>query len=112
MMTRLRSGVENWSPPVLGVVMLIIGIVLVLGGGWLIALGGSFYYLPAGIGLIIAGALIAIRRMEGAIVYLIVFLATLVCAWWEVSPAWLIPQCCSSSAILLRLQLQGSRDRT
>ena len=67
MMTRMGSKVRAWSAPVLGAVMLIIGIALAIGGGWLIALGGSFYYLPVGIGLIISGVLIFQKRMEGAL---------------------------------------------
>jgi quinoprotein glucose dehydrogenase len=57
-MTRIRSATETWSAPVLGTIMVIIGIVLAIGGGWLLSLGGSFYYLPVGIGLIISGALL------------------------------------------------------
>src|SRR5690349_2039525 len=109
MMTRIRSGMENWSAPVLGAVMLIIGIVLAVGGGRLIALGGSFYYLPAGIGLIVAGVLIAQGRMEGAILYLIVFLATLVWAWWEVGTnGWALVPRLVGPALLLVLALSVS----
>lgn len=83
-MTRIRSGLQAWSAPVLGTVMAIIGLVLLVGGGWLAALGGSHYYLLAGIGLVVSGALLFQRRMEGAWLYLAVFLATLLWAWWEV----------------------------
>ena len=39
---------------VMGVLLAAIGVVLAAGGTWLIVLGGSFYYLPAGVGLIAA----------------------------------------------------------
>jgi quinoprotein glucose dehydrogenase len=103
MITRIRSRAEAWSAPVLGVIMLTIGIVLAVGGGWLITLGGSFYYLPAGIGLIVAGALLIQRRMEGAILYLLVFLATLIWAWWEVGTnGWaLVPRLVGPAVLLV-----------
>ena len=53
--------------------MSIIGSVLAIGGGWLKALDGSFYYLPVGIGLIISGVLLWQRRYEGALLYLLIF---------------------------------------
>ena len=37
---------------VLAVLFLLIGLTLAIGGGWLLSLGGSFYYLLAGLGLI------------------------------------------------------------
>lgn len=109
MITRIRSTAETCSAPVLGAVMLIIGIVLAIGGGWLIALGGSFYYLPAGIGLIVAGGLLILRRLEGAILYLLVFLATLIWAWWEVGTnGWALVPRLVGPAVLLVLALAVS----
>ena len=53
------------------------------GRRWLAdSLGGSFYYLPVGIGLIISGVLLWLRQFEGALLYLLIFLATLIWAWW------------------------------
>lgn len=109
MMTRVRSTIKSWSAPVLGIVMLIIGIVLGIGGGWLIALGGSFYYLAAGIGLFIAGILLILRRMEGAILYMLVFLATLIWAWLEVGTnGWALVPRLVGPAVLLVLALAVS----
>jgi quinoprotein glucose dehydrogenase len=86
--------------------MLIIGIVLGIGGAWLIALGGSFYYLPVGIGLIVAGFLLIQKRMEGAVLYLFIFLATLIWAWWEVgSNGWALVPRLVGPAVLLVLAL-------
>lgn len=116
-MTRIRSALQAWSAPALGVAMAIIGLVLLIGGGWLIALGGSFYYLLAGIGLIVSGVLLFQRRMDGALLYSVVFLATLVWAWWEVGtngwalvprlvgPATLVVLTLAVSPTLIRRQL-------
>ncbi|MGE0716647.1 MAG: PQQ-binding-like beta-propeller repeat protein, partial [Alphaproteobacteria bacterium] len=71
-------------PIVVGGLVLAIGIVLAVGGAWLAALGGSLYYLPAGLGLAVAGVLLIRRREAGAWVYLIVFVLTLAWALWEV----------------------------
>ncbi|WP_300759112.1 hypothetical protein, partial [Janthinobacterium sp.] len=41
-----------------GVVFILLGLALAGGGAWLVYLGGSWYYVLAGIGLLIAGALV------------------------------------------------------
>lgn len=82
-MLRGKSAAD-WTALALGNLMIILGAVLAVGGAWLIALGGSLYYMPAGVGLVISGYLLARRRAEGAWLYLLLFLLTLVWAWWEV----------------------------
>ncbi|USQ94860.1 PQQ-binding-like beta-propeller repeat protein [Caulobacter sp. RL271] len=69
---------------ILGVVLILIGLTLAAGGGWLLALHGSPYYLLAGLGLIVSGVLLILRRIAGIWVYAAVFAATLVWALWEV----------------------------
>ncbi|WP_150293174.1 membrane-bound PQQ-dependent dehydrogenase, glucose/quinate/shikimate family [Sphingobium estronivorans] len=68
----------------LGGFLLLVGLALAIGGGWLAGLGGSPYYVLAGIGCIVAGILICRGRRLGAQIYLCVFLATLLWAVWEV----------------------------
>jgi quinoprotein glucose dehydrogenase len=68
----------------LAVVLVVIGVILAAGGVWLAALGGSLYYLLAGLGLIVAGLLFWRLQIWGAAVYGAVFAATLVWALWEV----------------------------
>ncbi len=96
----------DWLALVLGGVMIIIGAILSIGGVWLITLGGSPYYLPAGIGLIISGFLLGRRRAEGAWLYLLLFLLTIIWAWWEVgSNGWALVPRLVGPAVLLVLVL-------
>jgi len=79
-----RSGFGAWALAVFAVVLVLLGAVLAAGGAWLVALGGSFYYLLAGLGLVVSGVLLLGDRPAGAWLYLLVFLATLLWAFWEV----------------------------
>ena len=51
---------------ILGSLLALIGAILAIGGAWLAALGGSIYYLLAGIGLIASGYLLIRGRAAGA----------------------------------------------
>ena len=55
-----------------------------LGGAELIAAGGSWYYLFAGLALIVAGLAIAQRKLLGAWIYVGAFVGTALWAFWEV----------------------------
>jgi quinoprotein glucose dehydrogenase len=66
------------------VVLSLMGAALVAGGAWLVALGGSLYYLIAGIALLVTGWLLAIRRAEAIWVYAALLLGTMIWAIWEV----------------------------
>ncbi len=67
----------------LGGLFALIGLVLAIGGAWLAILGGSIYYLLAGLGLVASGVLLVRRRTLGAWVYLGVFALTVLWAFWE-----------------------------
>src|SRR5687768_798137 len=69
---------------VLGGLIILIGLVLAAGGAWLVSLGGSPYYVLAGLGLIASGVLIVLGRRLGVWLYLAVFGLTVVWALWEV----------------------------
>ncbi len=76
-----------------GVLVLILGLALAVGGVWLVLLGGSWYYLLAAIGMILAGALLAARRAAALWVYALVVFGTLAWAvaevgfdWWQLAP--------------------------
>ncbi len=62
----------------------LVGAVLAAGGAWLVALGGSPYYVLAGIGCIVSAVLLWKRRSAGAGVYAFVLAATVLWAIWEV----------------------------
>jgi quinoprotein glucose dehydrogenase len=78
-----QTGFGGVAVRALGLLLLLIGVVLIGGGAWLLALGGSAYYLVAGIALVISGALIAQLKLSGAVLYAAVFLATVLWAIWE-----------------------------
>lgn len=93
----------DWAVIALGLIMLLIGIALTGGGGWLISLGGSPYYLLAGLGLVVCGILLMLRRAIAFWLYLVIFLATLVWAFWEVgTDGWaLVPRVVAPFVLLL-----------
>lgn len=91
----------------LGSLLVVIGLVLGVGGAWLAVLGGSPYYVLAGIGLLIAGVLIVRLKPAGATVYFVVFALTLVWALWETGlDGWaLVPRLVAPLVILLLVVL-------
>lgn len=72
-----------WWSVVLGILLLIFGLPIAGLGAWLIALGGSWYYLPAGIGLVVTAIFLFRRDRMAFWVYLVVYAATVVWALWE-----------------------------
>jgi len=68
---------------VVGVILVVIGLTLTLGGAWLALLGGSLYYVLAGLALIASGGLMIRRRLLGVWLYGGLFAATLIWALWE-----------------------------
>ena len=71
----------------------LIGLALFAGGAWLLAVGGSFYYALAGIGLIATAFLLVRRSPLALLVYAAVVTLTLVWAvaeigfdWWQLVP--------------------------
>ncbi len=98
-----ENGIGYWWALFVGVVVLLIGLALVGGGAWLVALGGSWYYLIAGLGLMLAGGLMTTQRRSGALVFAVVWLFTLVWAFWEVGlDAWaLVPRVVAPTVLLL-----------
>ncbi|WP_114952010.1 membrane-bound PQQ-dependent dehydrogenase, glucose/quinate/shikimate family [Sphingosinicella terrae] len=92
---------------IVGGLFALIGLVLAVGGLWLAILGGSVYYLAAGIGLLASGALLVRGRPSGAVVYAIVYVLTLAWALWEVGlDGWaLVPRVIAPSVLLVLLFL-------
>lgn len=79
---------------VVGVIFILIGLALAAGGAWLVSLGGSWYYLLAGLGFIVSGVLLVLRRGAALWVYALVVLGTLIWALTEVGLDWwsLVPR--------------------
>ncbi|HEY4163885.1 MAG TPA: glucose/quinate/shikimate family membrane-bound PQQ-dependent dehydrogenase [Dongiaceae bacterium] len=77
-----------------GAVTVLFGLSLIAGGAWLLALGGSWYYLLAGIGIAATGLLVIARRAEAYWVYAAVVLGTLAWAIFEIGFDWwpLVPR--------------------
>ena len=69
---------------VLGAVLAVAGLFFMVGGAKLMSLGGSWYFLLAGIALLASGVQLIRRRASGAWIYLAVFVATVVWAFMEV----------------------------
>ncbi|MXV07591.1 membrane-bound PQQ-dependent dehydrogenase, glucose/quinate/shikimate family [Xanthomonas sp. LMG 9002] len=78
--TQRRGG---WPLRLLGGACALIGVVLAAGGAWLLALGGSWYYLVAGLGLAISGVQLWRARRNGALWFAATFLLSLLWAAWE-----------------------------
>ena len=71
----------------------LIGLYLVIGGIWLIALGGSFYYLLGGAAIVVTSVLLFLRRREALWLYALTILAIIIWAvaeigfdWWQLVP--------------------------
>ncbi|HMI19776.1 MAG TPA: PQQ-binding-like beta-propeller repeat protein, partial [Sphingomonas sp.] len=84
-----RTIAFNISAGVIG----LIGVYLVFGGIWLIALGGSLYYLLCGAAIIATSVLLFLRRRAALLLYALVIVATLIWAiaeigfdWWQLVP--------------------------
>ena len=60
----------------MALLLLICGLPLLIGGGWLAAVCGSFYYLLAGIGMLVSAFLLAKNQRAGVWVYGLVLLGT------------------------------------
>ncbi|MBE9637862.1 glucose dehydrogenase [Salipiger mangrovisoli] len=93
----------GWSVKLLGWVCVLFGLLLFLGGIWLITLGGSWYYGLAGLGLLVSGVLLNHGSMKALWLYLLVWSATLAWAWWESGSDWWaqVPRMLSPTVILV-----------
>lgn len=75
-------------------ILLLFGVLLLGGGIWLTTLGGSFYYVIAGLMLIASGILLYRRSMLSYLIYAALMLGTIIWSLWEVgSDFWaLVPR--------------------
>lgn len=77
-------GFAYWALKAFAIIVALFGLALAAGGVWLITLGGSWYYLIAGVGMLISGGLLFMQRLSGVWLYWAVFLGTVIWALWEV----------------------------
>ncbi|MGL3604871.1 glucose/quinate/shikimate family membrane-bound PQQ-dependent dehydrogenase [Rhizobium sp. G187] len=68
---------------VLGAVLIIAGLFFAIGGGKLVSLGGSWYFLISGIAIIVSGLLVLLRKPSGALLFGLVTIATIAWALWD-----------------------------
>jgi quinoprotein glucose dehydrogenase len=95
-----------WSSRLFALFVGLIGIVLAAGGAWLAVLGGTLYYLLAGIALMVAAVLFWRRSASAIWLYAAIFLATLIWALWEVGlDGWALMPRLAGPVILLFLSL-------
>src|SRR5476649_904177 len=71
-------------PSLLGILLLLMGLAMLAGGIKLSMLGGSLYYLLAGIGFALSGVLLIAARRAALGLYAVVLFASTVWALWEV----------------------------
>ncbi|MBR9905052.1 MAG: membrane-bound PQQ-dependent dehydrogenase, glucose/quinate/shikimate family, partial [Gammaproteobacteria bacterium] len=84
----------KWPAIIVGLLLLIVGLALAFGGSKLVSVGGSAYYLIAGLSIIACGVLFTLRRGAALWLYALILFATLVWALWEVGLDWwqLVPR--------------------
>ena len=75
------------------VIFILLGLALAGGGAWLVSLGGSWYYVVAGIGMLVAGALVWKGRRSAQLFLALLLFATLIWSvievkfdWWQLLP--------------------------
>src|SRR4051794_22430706 len=79
---------RHLGPVVLAVIMALLGLALTVGGGWLVALQGSWYYLLAGLVMLVTAWLLWRRQLAALWLYALLTAATLAWAVWEAGLDW------------------------
>lgn len=77
------AGGGKWWLSGLGVLIALIGLGLAGGGGYLVSLGGSAYFLLMGMAMLASGVLIARLKPQGAWLYGIALILTAIWAVWD-----------------------------
>jgi quinoprotein glucose dehydrogenase len=97
----------GWAARILALVMALIGIVLAIGGAWLLILGGSIYYVVAGIVLLVSAWLLFQARLLGGWIYVGLFVLSAIWGFaesrgnaWAMVP-WLVAPLVLLVAVLL-----------
>ena len=103
---------------IFGGLLVLIGLPLLIGGVYLMILGGSWYYVFAGFGLCLSGIYLFRGLMTGVWIYLVVLFATLLwafaevgLAFWALVPRLVAPLFLGGVALLLVPLIQPSARR-
>src|SRR4051812_1642313 len=98
---------RSWPATILAFVMALIGIVLAIGGAWLLILGGSPYYLIAGLALLASGWFLLKGRLLGGWIYIGLFILSAIWGFAESrGDAWaMIPWLVAPLVILILVLL-------
>ncbi|MCE4054543.1 glucose/quinate/shikimate family membrane-bound PQQ-dependent dehydrogenase [Pseudomonas sp. Au-Pse12] len=94
MSTEGASSPSRLLPGLLGILLLLMGLALLAGGIKLSMLGGSLYYVLAGIGLTLTGLLLLAGKRAALGLYALVLFASTVWSLWEIGLDWwqLVPR--------------------
>ena len=97
----------GWAAAILAIVMAIIGLVLTAGGVWLAVLGGSIYYMIAGVAMLASAWFLMRGRLLGGWIYVGLFILSAVWGFaesrgnaWAMVP-WLVAPLVLLIAVLL-----------
>ena len=80
----MRNTLRTWPKALALLVMVLTSLYLLIGGAWLMSLGGSWYYLIVGILLAMVSVLYAKNRSSSLWLYSGILLGTLLWGLWEV----------------------------
>ena len=106
-MAQESRGFGYWAVMVLAVVLALFGLPILAGGLWLISLGGSWYYAPAGLGLLLTAWFLFRHEMTAVWIYLLTFAGTVIWALWErgLDPWAQVPRLLAPSVVLVLVLL-------
>jgi glucose dehydrogenase len=101
--SRTELAPSRWGSFLLGCLLIAMGVILLGGGVWLIVLGGSWYYVLAGAGLVTSGTYLLKARSQAVFLCLAIYAATWIWAIGEVGfdPWPLVPRVVAPSVLLL-----------
>lgn len=79
---------RHHAPLFVGLLFVLMGLLVGTGGVWLIALGGSWFYLPGGLALVLIGLLLLQRSPAALWVHAALLMVTLAWSVWEAGLDW------------------------
>ena len=84
MVTLHKFGAAKAVIIILATLIVVVGLFMLAGGIYLIHLGGSWYFAPTGLLIVLAGVFLGLRRPIGVSFYLIALLTSVIWSIWEV----------------------------